>query len=441
MDPTVRTIPVHNVRKNNVKELRETIFQSIKNASFIAIDLEITGLGPRIDPKSQMEEKYLAYKTLAETRSILSLGLSVFKYDGVEDKRVKYKITVFDIMLFELDPFTVDPLSLQFLVNHGLDFNQLISNGVSFRKRIDDIPNRIFTRILESGATLAFHNGLIDLMFLYNNFYSPLPPTCSEFLANLSDLFQASDKPPISDKYTAAIIDTKFIAEHKLGYSVSFLEYVYRKSQRQNLTALKDDDISIEINFEVFDGVDTTFVESKVSECFINKKYDPLTLKFVCPSFSNHGFCQKRDKCPLDHDVEMVLDLEEYKSLQGEKGTKRKQTEISDNDQEDINEKMKKPQKGELHGRNGKRANEIGSHSAGMDAFMTGFACAFFSRQDLHSTHKFSADYCGRIPVSHSNHPLLIRTEQHIKRNDQYHEEKSLLIRKVRSLNHGEISL
>lgn len=88
--------------------------------------------------------------------------------------------------------------------------------------------------MLEAGVHLLVHNGLVDLMFLYAHFHAPLPLSMAEFLADLADLFSPSDRPSPS---LPLLLDSKYIAEYKLRYESTFLEYLFRKSQRLNATA------------------------------------------------------------------------------------------------------------------------------------------------------------------------------------------------------------
>lgn len=81
----------------------------------------------------------------------------------------------------------------------------------------DHTPQALLAHILTSKKPVVFHNGLVDVLFLYHSFYTSLPPSSNSFLADLTELFQGG------------AYDTKAIAEYKMGETASYLEYIFRK--------------------------------------------------------------------------------------------------------------------------------------------------------------------------------------------------------------------
>ena len=80
------------------------------------------------------------------------------------------------------------------------------------------------------------------------------------------------------------------------------------------------------------------------------------------------------------------------------------------------------------------------SHSADTDAFMTGFFCLFADRQSLYDHNKFTPEYVNKLPLSHSKIPVLIRHQQHIKRDSESDHAKHIKdIIDQRNKNYGII--
>lgn len=171
---------------------------------------------------------------------------------GEEEKRRKkkcdYRVENFDFRLLSLADHVVSPASLTFLVQHGFDFNDQYLNGIPYYP--GDLPpdslqstagqkedlapsisarniknlecNTIFRGIimdvLLKKCPIVLHNGLLDLIFLYQSFYAQLPPTLPVFIADCSEIFHG-----------AGVFDTKYISDFMTRESASFLSLLFRK--------------------------------------------------------------------------------------------------------------------------------------------------------------------------------------------------------------------
>ena len=94
-------------------------------------------------------------------------------------------------------------------VCHTYSLSQLSSEEPSMKM--------LFLRLLCSSKPVVVHNGWVDLLFLYQSFYSPLPSCLGSFMADLSEMI------------TGGIYDTKAIAQYKGVEHATFLEYIFRK--------------------------------------------------------------------------------------------------------------------------------------------------------------------------------------------------------------------
>ena len=109
----------------------------------------------------------------------------------------------------------------RFLVEHGFDFQSQYSRGVPYlrgndREEKEEANNKgvrkLFSVLVASGKPMVLHNGLIDLVFLYHNFWCALPDKLGTFVADLAEMFPGG------------VYDTKYIADFVSRTQVSSLE-------------------------------------------------------------------------------------------------------------------------------------------------------------------------------------------------------------------------
>ncbi|GMT35719.1 hypothetical protein PFISCL1PPCAC_27016, partial [Pristionchus fissidentatus] len=122
---------------NNFKDKHAEIENVIKNASFVAVDLEFLGLeDEEVDMKCSLfdstQERY--EKTLHSVRRFPPAQLGVALFTTLEDGE-RYKVDVYTFYLFQSvsmgRDYSFSIASLSFLSEHGFDFNKLTREGIT----------------------------------------------------------------------------------------------------------------------------------------------------------------------------------------------------------------------------------------------------------------------------------------------------------------------
>ncbi|KAI8907827.1 ribonuclease CAF1 [Gorgonomyces haynaldii] len=320
-----------NVNRHNIEELHLSIRHRIQQADFIALDTEFTGFGDhKQSTNPNIEQRYQYLTEIATTRAICAFGVSVF---------VGTKVTNLMFNLLANTTHTIEPKSMSFLATHGFDFNDQFLNAIPFTpaQQNDIVTNQlmrdIFMEIVQKKCPVIVHNGFLDLMFLYQSFFGPLPKQLPTFIADLTWLFPK-------------IVDTKYISDYVVREPISFLSFLYKRYQRLDLKQNRILDIQGELVHK------HTPSKRQLHEYGLAPKLSaPLdTGKPYCEQFAAHGVCQSGIKCQKSHDLDLILD-----TMEGKRPTKKqKQDPSRDGVRQD-------PKRFEVY------------HSACFDAYMTGY--------------------------------------------------------------------
>lgn len=470
-------MPVVDVHCGNINEVWASMVLAMSNSAFIALDCELSGLGHRkkLNAKS-IDDRYKNICEVAKSRSIISLGLSCYQLITSPEGHSQpcgYIVQTFNILLLCEEDYTVEPQSLKFLVQHGFDFNKQYEKGLPYYRGPDKdtdfsikSPRHLFRELVSMKVPVILHNGLVDLMFLYENLYTSLPTSSGTFLADLADMFPGG------------LVDTKYITDYEHIMPASYLEYVFRKCQKDNTGA----DLKCVLHYPHYPA---TFPHVTYRDCSIRSTYNiadnPEAYKdCLCTTFAGHGWCEKDQFCPKSHNIDLIIDMDVFGETRKSRKRKRRKenrekitqvntgdecntsmdsentslnnysiencgngVENSDEVMDDViddkgdnpdaalrrkvsaEEIMKKLTEEKSKGTHGN-----GVHRAGYDAFMTGFIFAIYkSRCDGDEGVVQMEGWTNKLYLCGKDFPLTV-TKSSFSKNSKQHLEKMSKIRK-----------
>lgn len=142
------------VNRFNFKEAREIFLEKLEQSSFVAFDLEMTGIRSEMRNETDLPfENYLKAFNAANRYNVIQMGLCLFVQTNAKDKMdadtVDYSF-IKNSANFEAYPFTfylfprtydgmmkrdvaMEVSSIEFNVNrHGINWNKWLDNGIGY---------------------------------------------------------------------------------------------------------------------------------------------------------------------------------------------------------------------------------------------------------------------------------------------------------------------
>jgi len=366
-------VPVVNVHKDNLVEHQPVLLRDIQDCDFIGLDCELSGLGDRKKLNAPtIDDRYKNTCLVAKTRSIISLGVSMFRLmpnsPSLSVSHWTYSVKTYNLLVLCSEDYIVEPASLQFLVEHGFDFCSQYKLGIGYKRGNDTPENEtagkqplreMFAELVKARKPLVLHNGLIDLVFLYHNFWAALPVQLGTFVSDISEMFPTG------------IYDTKYIADFVSRTQASFLEFVFRKEQKINSDKCAKNRPHVKL---IFEQENLEFVEWRFCGFDSDDEFNEDGEANICSSYSNHGHCPDGNSCSKSHNIDSII---RQKNEEQSRKWKKQKTETIDTEKEIID--TKDNTNGDIGGNGVKpAAHNSGGHRAGYDSFMTAFSFSTF---------------------------------------------------------------
>lgn len=120
------------VTKENFAEAYVNIVDKVACTDYIAIATEFTGYLK--NPDDNVYKRYVQMRKNVNSHSLVSTGITIITKKDVGNGAPEYHFDNFELLLRNVDKFTVEPSLLWSLARNGFDFNRLLLVDLPYRQ-------------------------------------------------------------------------------------------------------------------------------------------------------------------------------------------------------------------------------------------------------------------------------------------------------------------
>eukprot|EP01054_Gregarina_sp_Poly1_P010744 Gregarina_sp_Poly_1__10743@NODE_819_length_6147_cov_44_607072_g593_i0_p2_GENE_NODE_819_length_6147_cov_44_607072_g593_i0NODE_819_length_6147_cov_44_607072_g593_i0_p2_ORF_typecomplete_len384_score39_23CAF1/PF04857_20/1_7e47_NODE_819_length_6147_cov_44_607072_g593_i017752926 len=219
--------------------------EEISRSEFVALDLEFSGLC-LTSKKYESPEDYYQF-CVESIPNFLAVELGICCVRRSQENINEWIFSPFNFHLYpsKRTLFFSDSLSLSWLIQQGFDIQKWVEDGYDYKALAylqdeshssfssstvkNDGAQRVISAIIEAEKPLILHNGLLDILHVYQKFITDLPQQWRDICQHLCDFFSGG----IYDTKRIAFSEqSKFFGDIPLRISSASLE-----SLRQHFAA------------------------------------------------------------------------------------------------------------------------------------------------------------------------------------------------------------
>lgn len=186
-------------------KVTDEFLRLLPDSHFVTVDCEFSGIGDRSKASTDIGSYLKALKDASSKFAMLQIGFCLAFYDD-QDLKCPWSLYPYNLYTFPSkdENLCFNSTTVKWLLSNGFNFNRWINDGISYRRLAGEELSEpsdstsvsetlgvhlIIDAIIRHRKPIVVHNGLLDILQIYDKFIGSFPDDANAIIEELYRLF------------------------------------------------------------------------------------------------------------------------------------------------------------------------------------------------------------------------------------------------------------